>query len=178
MTTLLHNARLIDPELGTDAPGSLLIAQGRILARLAGQQDTTAILAAHGLAAADVTLVDCNGKCLAPGIVDIGVKVCEPGERHKESYKSAGLAAAAGGVTTIVTRPDTTPCIDSPETLEFVTRRAQADAPVNVLPMAASPLVAIVVAAVGALLLLLTMHLARGIGKLHGLIAKNLLVRL
>ncbi|KUP91665.1 dihydroorotase [Tritonibacter horizontis] len=137
MTTLLHNARLIDPELGTDAPGSLLIAQGRILARLAGQQDTTAILAAHGLAAADVTLVDCNGKCLAPGIVDIGVKVCEPGERHKESYKSAGLAAAAGGVTTIVTRPDTTPCIDSPETLEFVTRRAQADAPVNVLPMAA-----------------------------------------
>jgi len=49
---------------------------------------------------------------------------------------------------------------------------------VNVLPMAASPLVAITVAAAGALLLLLTMHLARGIGKLHGLIAKNLLVRL
>ena len=49
---------------------------------------------------------------------------------------------------------------------------------VNVLPMAASPLVAIVVAAVGALLLVLTLHLARGIGKLHGLIAKNLLVRL
>jgi len=49
---------------------------------------------------------------------------------------------------------------------------------VNVLPMAASPLVGIVIAAVGVLLLLLTMHLARGIGKLHGLIAKNLLVRL
>jgi len=49
---------------------------------------------------------------------------------------------------------------------------------VNVLPMAASPLVAIVVAAVGVLLLLLTMHLARGIGKLHGMLAKNLLVRL
>ncbi len=49
---------------------------------------------------------------------------------------------------------------------------------VNVLPMAASPLVGIVIAAVGVLLLLLTMHLARGVGKLHGLIAKNLLVRL
>jgi uncharacterized membrane protein len=49
---------------------------------------------------------------------------------------------------------------------------------VNVLPMAASPLVAIVVAGVGVLLLLLTMHLARGIGKLHGMLAKNLLVRL
>ena len=82
-------------------------------------------------------VIDCGGQCLAPGIVDIGVKVCEPGERHKESYKSAGLAAAAGGVTTIVTRPDTLPAVDTPETLEFATRRAQADAPVNVLPMAA-----------------------------------------
>ena len=59
------------------------------------------------------------------------------GERHKESFRSAGLAAAAGGVTTIVTRPDTTPTIDNPETLEFVTRRAQEAAPVNVVPMAA-----------------------------------------
>ncbi|MEC8293589.1 MAG: dihydroorotase, partial [Pseudomonadota bacterium] len=57
--------------------------------------------------------------------------------RHKESFRSAGLAAAAGGVTTIVTRPDTTPTIDNPETLEFVTRRAQEAAPVNVVPMAA-----------------------------------------
>jgi len=75
--------------------------------------------------------------CLAPGIIDIGVKVSEPGERHKESFRSAGRAAAAGGVTTIVTRPDTLPAIDTPETLEFVARRAQLDAPVHVLPMAA-----------------------------------------
>jgi dihydroorotase len=65
------------------------------------------------------------------------VKVCEPGERHKESFKSAGQAAVAGGVTTIVTRPDTLPAIDSPETREFVTRRAQEAAPVNVVPIAA-----------------------------------------
>jgi dihydroorotase len=77
------------------------------------------------------------GKCLAPGIIDIGVKVCEPGERHKESYRSAGRAAAAGGVTTMVTRPDTSPAIDSPEVLEFARRRANEAAPVNVLVMAA-----------------------------------------
>ena len=82
-------------------------------------------------------VIDCNGKHLAPGIVDIGVKVCEPGERHKESFGSAGLAAAAGGVTTMVTRPDTDPVIDNPETREFVIRRAREAAPVNVLPMAA-----------------------------------------
>ncbi|WP_425043197.1 dihydroorotase [Primorskyibacter sp. S87] len=123
---LFQNARLIDPEAGTDAPGSLLVSGGRI--REAGQE----IGVPEG-----VEVVDCGGHCLAPGIVDTGVKVCEPGERHKESYKSAGQAAAAGGVTTIVTRPDTLPATDTPESLEFVTRRAQADAPVNVLPMAA-----------------------------------------
>jgi dihydroorotase len=127
MTDLLFtNARLIDPEAGTDVIGSLLVRNGQIIA--VGAQIPTP----------DGTMViDCNGKCLAPGIVDIGVKVCEPGERHKESYKSAGLAAAAGGGTTMVTRPDTSPAIDSPEVLEFVTRRANEAAPVNVLPMAA-----------------------------------------
>ncbi len=124
--TLFTNARLIDPEAGTDGPGWLRVESGRIVAR--GEGDAPGGNGAR---------VDCGGRCLAPGIVDIGVKVCEPGERHKESYKTAGLAAAAGGVTTIVTRPDTTPAIDTPETLEFVTRRAQADTPVNVLPMAA-----------------------------------------
>ena len=65
-------------------------------------------------------VIDCDGKCLAPGIVDLGVKVGEPGERHKEAFRSAAKAAAAGGVTTMVARPDTVPAIDSPETLEFV----------------------------------------------------------
>ncbi|GGH35045.1 dihydroorotase [Cribrihabitans marinus] len=123
---LFTNARLIDPEGGTDGPGWLLVRNGRIADRGDGDPGGT-----------PGATVDCGGKCLAPGIVDIGVKVCEPGERHKESYRSAGRAAAAGGVTTIVTRPDTSPAIDTPESLEFVTRRAQADAPVNVLAMAA-----------------------------------------
>jgi dihydroorotase len=123
--TLFTNARLIDPEAGTDAPGWLLIDKGVIIAR--GTED----------APQAETVIDCGGHCLAPGIVDIGVKVCEPGERHKESYRSAGLAAAAGGVTTMVTRPDTSPAIDSPEVLEFVARRANEASPVKVLVMAA-----------------------------------------
>ncbi|MEM7731198.1 MAG: dihydroorotase [Pseudomonadota bacterium] len=126
MKTLLHNARLIDPEAGTDTTGWLLIENGQIA-------DRGSETAPNG---ADERR-DCAGLCLAPGIVDIGVKVCEPGERHKESYGSAGLAAAAGGVTTMVTRPDTDPAIDTPEVLEFVARRANEAAPVNVLPMAA-----------------------------------------
>lgn len=137
MTLLFINARLIDPEAGTDSLGVLLVQDGKIAEILSEGTEPGQLFRARNIDAEAVEVVDCDGKCLAPGIVDIGVKVCEPGERHKESYKTAGLAAAAGGVTTIVTRPDTTPAIDSPETLEFVTRRAQEDAPVHVLSMAA-----------------------------------------
>jgi len=137
MTLLFINARLIDPEAGTDSLGALLVQDGTITEVLPAGTEPGQLFRARNIDTNSVEIIDCDGKCLAPGIVDIGVKVCEPGERHKESYKTAGLAAAAGGVTTIVTRPDTTPAIDSPETLEFVTRRAQADAPVHVRPMAA-----------------------------------------
>jgi dihydroorotase len=124
MSLHFTNARLIDPETLADVEGSLTVANGLISAR-----DRTA--------PKDATIIDCAGRCLAPGIVDLGVKIGEPGERHRESFRSAGLAAAAGGVTTIIARPDTSPAIDTPETLEFVTRRAADDAPVRIRHMAA-----------------------------------------
>ncbi len=126
MTTLFLNARLIDPEADTAPPGWLLIRGGRIAATGTDAPPDT-----------DGARIDCGGHCLAPGIVDVGVKIGEPGERHKESFRSAGLAAAAGGVTTIVTRPDTTPALDTPEAVAFVLRRANEAAPVNIRPMAA-----------------------------------------
>ena len=112
-TELLHltNARLIDPEGLTQDLGSLTLKNGQIVAR-------------NAAAPKGADVLDCAGLCLAPGIIDWGVKIGEPGERHRESFRSAGLAAAAGGVTTIIARPDTLPAIDTPETLEFVTRRA------------------------------------------------------
>jgi dihydroorotase len=122
--TVFHNARLICPETGSDAEGSLAVGDG-------------VILAVNADAPAGATLIDCGGACLAPGLVDWGVKIGEPGERHRESFRSAGLAAAAGGVTTIIARPDTQPAIDTPETLEFVTRRAAEASPVRIRHMAA-----------------------------------------
>ncbi len=129
--TLLHNARLIDPEQDAVATGALVLSEGRIARVLHDPADVAQVM--QGAA----RVMDCGGKCLAPGIVDIGVKVGEPGDRHKESYGTAGAAAAAGGVTTIVTRPDTNPPIDTPEALDFLRRRAADEAPVNVLHMAA-----------------------------------------
>ncbi len=119
---LLHNARLIDPEAGTETLGWLRIEGGLIAETGSGPRNGG---------------TDCGGACLAPGIVDVGVKIGEPGERHKESFRTAGLAAAAGGVTTMITRPDTTTPIDTPEVLEFVTRRARDECAVQVAPMAA-----------------------------------------
>lgn len=125
MTTLhLTNARLIDPEAGTITQGSVTLAKG-IIAAINGPKPKGA------------QEIDCGGHHLAPGIVDIGVKIGEPGERHRESFRSAGLAAAAGGVTTLIARPDTAPAIDTPETLEFVTRRAAEASPVRIRHMAA-----------------------------------------
>lgn len=118
---LFTNAQLIDPEAGTITHGWLRVEEGVIAetgtgTRLGGR--------------------DCGGMCLAPGIVDVGVNVGEPGERHKESLRSAGAAAAAGGVTTMITRSDTSSPIDTPEALDFLRRRAQETAPVHVHPMA------------------------------------------
>ncbi len=124
MTMFLQNARLICPETLTETSGNLVIDNGTIAA--IGQMQ----------APLGAEIIDCAGKCLAPGIIDIGVKIGEPGERHKESFRTAGLSAAAGGVTTIIARPDTAPAIDTPEVLEFVTRRA-AEAPVRIRHMAA-----------------------------------------
>ncbi|NBZ89627.1 dihydroorotase [Stagnihabitans tardus] len=122
MTLHFTNALLIDPEGGEHL--SSLTIEGETITAIGGD------------APAGATLIDAGGHCLAPGIVDWGVKIGEPGERHRESFRSAGLAAAAGGVTTIIARPDTKPAIDTPETLEFVTRRA-AESVVRIRHMAA-----------------------------------------
>lgn len=126
--TLIENAHLVDPGSDREFHGALLIRNGAIADVVEGAAPTPPSGAA---------VIDAKGWCLAPGIMDIGVKVGEPGERHKESFKTAGLAAAAGGVTTMVTRPDTTPAIDTPEVLSFVARRAGEVSPVPIAPMAA-----------------------------------------
>ncbi len=115
--TAFANARLLDPESGLDAPGGLLVRDGRIA-------DVGAGLFADG-APDDAEIVDCAGRCLAPGLVDIRVTIGEPGHEHKETIASAAQAAAAGGVTSMVCLPNTDPAIDTVAGLEFVARRAR-----------------------------------------------------
>jgi dihydroorotase len=115
--TAYVNARLLDPASGLDAPGALLAEDGRI-------SDLGPDLFKEGVPEG-VQQVDCAGACLAPGLVDMRVQIREPGEEHKETMDSAGRAAAAGGVTSMVGLPNTDPVIDDVAGVEFIARRAR-----------------------------------------------------
>ncbi|GEP05928.1 dihydroorotase [Methylobacterium oxalidis] len=125
---LLSNARLIDPAAGREGPGAVLVRDGRIADVAWGP----APAAPEG-----AETIDCGGRVLAPGLVDMRAFVGEPGAEHRETLASASAAAAAGGVTTLVCMPDTNPVIDGPAIVDFVLRRARDTASVNVLPAAA-----------------------------------------
>lgn len=126
---VLSNARVIDPARNLDASGSVIVIDGTIMA--AGPE------AANQGAPYGAEIVDCGGAIACPGLIDFCVSVGEPGAEHRESLASASNAAAAGGVTTICTMPDTDPVIDDPALVDFVLRRARDTACVNVLPLAA-----------------------------------------
>ena len=126
---LLANARIVDPSRDLDFPGDLLLADGVV-------RD-----AKRGIGAAGVPegaeIIDCRGKIVAPGLIDMRAFVGEPGAEGRESIASASQAAAAGGVTTIVCQPDTEPAIDDPTIVDFIQRRARDTGIVHVQPMAA-----------------------------------------
>jgi dihydroorotase len=113
----LINARLIDPVSKRDETGGLLVDDGII--RDLGPQ----IGRAH--VPEDAEIIDCGGHVLAPGLVDMRVQLREPGEEHQETIETGSLAAASGGVTTMVCLPNTDPIIDDVAGVEFIARRAR-----------------------------------------------------
>src|SRR3954454_12489346 len=126
---LLANARIVDPSRDMDLQGDLLIADGVIREAKRG-------IHADGVPEG-TEIVDCAGKLVAPGLVDMRTFIGEPGAEYRETLATASEAAAAGGVTTIVCQPDTNPVIDDPAIVDFVLRRARDTAIVHVQPMAA-----------------------------------------
>ncbi|MEE1562420.1 MAG: dihydroorotase [Alphaproteobacteria bacterium] len=123
--TAYVNARLIDPASGLDAPGGLLSEDGLIA-------DFGSGLFANG-APENAETIDCRGRVLAPGLVDMRVRLRDPGHEHRE----ATVSAAAGGITTIIVLPNTDPVIDSVALVEFIGRRAGEAGLINIYPMAA-----------------------------------------
>ncbi len=126
---LLTRGRLIDPSTGRDEPGGVLIENG-LIRDVGPHLDKLQPMSG-------VTLRDCRGLVIAPGLVDMRVFVGEPGEEHRETFRTAGEAAASGGITGLVCQPNTQPPLDDGPSIDFVKRRAQDRCIVRVHPMAA-----------------------------------------
>ncbi|MGY8660914.1 dihydroorotase [Bradyrhizobium sp. UFLA05-109] len=126
---LLANARVVDPSRDFDGVGDVLIADGTI-------RETRRGIGAAGVPEG-TDIVNCSGKIVAPGLIDMRAFAGEPGYGHRETFASASQAAATGGITTVICQPDTLPVIDNSATVDFVMRRARDTAIVNIQPMAA-----------------------------------------
>ena len=126
MNCAFTNARLIDPANGLDETGNLIVENGKIFA-----------IGKDAKAPGGIKTHDCKGMAILPGLVDMQVFTGEPGEEHRETLATASQAAAAGGVTTMITMPNTNPVIDDAALVDFISRRARDTAIVRVHPMAA-----------------------------------------
>jgi dihydroorotase len=123
MTILIRNGRIIDPANERDEVGDLFIVDGRIAKqREVGNQQPP------------IEEIDATGMIVSPGLIDIHVHFREPGFGWKETIESGARAAAAGGFTTVVCMPNTSPAADSPSTIAWIKDRAAEVARVRVLP--------------------------------------------
>src|SRR5947207_15935464 len=113
---LLANAHIVDPSRDFEIDGDLLIADGMIREAKRG-------IGAAGLPEG-TEVIDCKGKVVAPGLIDMRAFIGEPGAEYRETIASASQAAAAGGVTTIGSQPDTAPASDDPAIGDFLLARA------------------------------------------------------
>ena len=125
----LTNARIIDPSQKMDEKGSVIIGEnGKI--KLIGKD----IKKTDASSSAEV--IDLENNILIPGIVDMKAFVGEPGYEYKENFRTLSNAALAGGVTSIVTMPNTKPLIDNVSMVDFIIRRGRDKASVNLFPSA------------------------------------------
>jgi dihydroorotase len=118
----IRNARVIDPASRRDSVGDLFARDGRIVASLAAAERKRA------------RVIDAKGLVAAPGLVDIHVHFREPGQTHKETIATGSRAAAAGGFTTVVCMPNTTPPADNAGTIQYILDAVRRDSLVKVLP--------------------------------------------
>lgn len=123
----LTNARIVDPSQDLDTNGTLVIENDRI----------ESCLTEAAVVPEDMECIDCGGQLVVPGLVDARVFVGEPGAEHRETIASVSLAAAAGGVTSLIMMPDTDPVIDNVALVEFVLRTAREQSCINIHPSAA-----------------------------------------
>ena len=123
------NARIIDPSQKIDETGSLILDKN-------GKVKAIGKKVKKSDAESSAEIFDIKGNVLIPGIVDMKAFVGEPGYEYKENFRTLSQAALAGGVTSIVTMPNTKPIIDNVSMVDFIIRRGRDKATVNLFPCA------------------------------------------
>ncbi len=126
---ILTNARIIDPSQKIDEIGSVIIDQNGKISSIGKDVKISQV-------ANSAEKIDLKGYILMPGIVDMKAFVGEPGYEYKENFRTLSQAALAGGVTSIVTMPNTKPVIDNVSMVDFIIRRGRDKAMVNLFPCA------------------------------------------
>ena len=126
--TIIRNGRIIDPANKRDEIADIVIVDGKI-----ADQSKIENHRQSGSDKSEIEEVDATGLIVAPGLIDMHVHLREPGFSHKETIESGARAAAAGGFTTIVCMPNTSPAGDNPATIGWIKDRARDTACVNVL---------------------------------------------
>ena len=124
------NARIVDPSQRIDEIGSVIVDQNGKVKSIGGKIKKTD-------ASPSAEVIDVNKNILIPGIVDMKAFVGEPGFEYKENFRTLSQAALAGGVTSIVTMPNTKPIIDNVSMVDFIVRRGRDKASVNLFPCGA-----------------------------------------
>ena len=126
MKILIKGGHAVDPASGLDQPADIAIAGGNIVAVDRVPADFTP----------DQT-IDATGCIVIPGLVDLAVRLREPGHEHAGMLASELAAAAAGGVTSVVCPPDTDPVLDEPGLVEMLRYRAEKLKASRVFPLGA-----------------------------------------
>ena len=130
MNILIQNGRVIDPASGFDHVADVAVADGHILAIAKTGEKLPANFKAE-------QTIDAKGCIVAPGLVDLQVRLREPGYEHEGMLASELTAAVAGGVTSLVCPPDTDPVLDEPGLIEMLKFRAEKLHRARVFPLGA-----------------------------------------
>jgi dihydroorotase len=130
MKILIQGGRIIDPKSGLDAMGDVAVANGRIASLGQVQQALTTNFQPD-------KVIDAKGCWVIPGLVDLNARLGEPGGEHAHMLQSELAAAGAGGVTSVVCPPDTSPVLDEPGLVEMLKFRAQKRHAARVFPLGA-----------------------------------------